>query len=356
MVQLLNNRVKFKPNKQKAFIDSACKKLNCNSLKGLANSLDMSYFTLRKYHQERLLMPSILVHKLCKISDIKQDSLGIIETLSPNWGAIKGGKIGMSVLIKKYKNKIYSWRMKGNRNSNKLRTKKILVPKLDERLAEFIGAYLGDGTITPYFIRISGDWRYDMPYFNYLSNLVFKLFGINTSITKDKRLRNTAYLVIYSKSICSLLNSNYGILYGDKIRNKTCIPNQILSSKKFSIACLRGLIDTDGSISRRGRGGSQFCIQFTSYNPKLLGQVENIGKEIGIFTYKDINGTGTNSWKNILRYFEVVGSSNLKHIIRFHLRHSENKSIYIKEVPIYLEKDLYRNMRLPFRLGPWSSG
>ena len=67
--------------------------------------------------------------------------------------------------------------------------KKIKIPELDERLAEFIGVYLGDGTLTKYFIRISGDYRYDIPYFNYLKDLIYKLFGVNATITKDKKYK-----------------------------------------------------------------------------------------------------------------------------------------------------------------------
>ena len=75
----------------------------------------------------------------------------------------------------------------------------------------------------------------------------------------------------------------------------------IFKNKELVVACLRGLIDTDGSVSRRGRNGSQFCIQFTSHNKLLLNQVDVIGKKLGIFTFYDRTGTGTNKWKNILK-------------------------------------------------------
>ena len=123
---------------------------------------------------------------------------------------------------------------------------------------------------------------------------------------------------------------------------------EVAENENLTIACLRGLIDTDGSVSRRGRNGSQFCIQFTSHNKPLLKQVNKIGRELGIFTFYDKVGTGTNKWANILRYFEIVGSSNLKHIIRFHLR-TKGKTIYLNELPEYFKKDLYKNLDLPFK-------
>ena len=112
-------------------------------------------------------------------------------------------------------------------------------------------------------------------------------------------------------------------------------------------------MDTDGSVSRRGK---QFCVQFGSNNLLLLKQVNSIGKEWGIFTYISSNETGTNKWENVIKYFRIVGSSNLKHVIRFHLKYNENKTIYVKELQKYLKKDLYTNLNLPYKMGPWSSG
>lgn len=108
-------------------------------------------------------------------------------------------------------------------------------------------------------------------------------------------------------------------------------------------------MDTDGSISRRGRNGSQFCIQFTSHNKELLEQVDEIGKELKIFTFHNKTGAGTNKWENIIKYFRVIGSSNLRHIVRFNERLNGN-TIYQKDARKYYEKDLYKNINLPFRI------
>lgn len=250
-----------------------------------------------------------------------------------------------------YKLKLPLWRSKAGKKIAGKNIKEISYPKLCEGLSEFIGAYLGDGTMTEYFIRISGDFRCDLPYFRYLSDLIFNLFSVKASIVKEKS-RNTAYLLISSKRICSFLTKNYG----DKIKNNVGIPKKIVSSRKLAMACLRGLVDTDGSVSRRGRKGSQFCVQFTSYNRKLLKQVYSIGKRLGVFTYITGNETGTNKWENVLKYFSLVGSSNLRHIVRFNLKLEQDRVIYQKDVPPYYEKNLYRRVDLPFKMVPWSSG
>jgi hypothetical protein len=47
-----------------------------------------------------------------------------------------------------------------------------------------------------------------------------------------------------------------------------------------------------------------------------------------------------------------VLSSGKRYIIRFHLKHLHNKMIYAQEVPKYIEKSLYTEMKLPFKMGP----
>jgi hypothetical protein len=348
----MEERVLFINGGQRKFIKTVKEKLEVSSIRGLLQfGFEVPYSTLKNYYNEINLLPKSFFLDLCHISKLDPRKLNI-KYLKNNWGQVIGGKRGMATLQKKYSEEIKKWQKLGSLNSPRIGSsncKKVNLPLLDEKLAEFIGAYLGDGTITPYQIKIAGDTRYDSYYYLYLSNLVFDLFGISPKIHNIKG-RNTSELVICSKKICSFLNKNFGIKYGAKIRNQTKIPFQILNNKKFTLSCLRGLIDTDGSISRRGRKGSQFCIQFTNHNKTLLNQVIKIGRELGIFTFSSQTGTGTNKWVNIERYFRIVGSSNLKHIIRFHLRKFENKTIYRKDLLSYFKQDLYNGLDLPFKL------
>jgi len=348
----MEQRVLFKKGKQRDFILLVKYNLNCTSIRSISQfGLEVPYSTFKNYYHETTLMPKSLFDNLCHLAKISPEKLDV-KFLEGNWGCIKAGKKGMDALMKKYPNKIKEWRKKGMKNSpviGKGNMKKIKIPLLNEQLAEFIGVYLGDGTINEYQIRISGDYRYDLPYYNYLSKIIFELFGIWPSIHKEKN-RNTALLLISSKNICSLLNKKFEIKYGHKIKNKTIIPKQILNDERLSIACLRGLIDTDGYVGRRGRDGSQFCIQFGSHNKYLLEQVYNLGKKLNIFTFCDNVGCGTNKWGNIEKYFKIVGSSNLRHIIRFHLRKFENKTIYQNEVKDYYEQSFYKDLVLPFKI------
>jgi|APSaa5957512622_1039677.scaffolds.fasta_scaffold33538_1 hypothetical protein len=333
--------------KSREFFDRVLKNSGLENLKVLSKKTGISYSTLKKYCGEYLLMPRSTFQILCNTGDIGETSFNY-KIKDGDWGQIKGGKRGIEVLMQKYKEEIPSWRKKAIQNSSLRRTKKIKTPPMSEALAEFIGIHLGDGSMTKHFIRISGDYRYDIPYFEYISNLVKKLFGIEVQILKDPRPINTGLVLIRSKEICSLLNKRYNIPFGNKILNGAKIPSEIMEDKELSLACLRGLIDTDGTVSRRGTKGKQFCVEFRAHNKILLSQVNEITKKNNLFTHFYETCAGTNSWNNILAYFKFVGSSNLRHIVRFNERVSGN-TIYQKDVLDYYKKDLYKNINLPFK-------
>lgn len=348
-----DRRVKLSSGKQRELILNLGEKFG--SIRKLAQELVIPYSTMKNYSLEVSFLPENLFERIVDLSQINKSELDF-SYLQGNWGQLIGGRAGMVALEKKYPDKIKVWRMQAMKKAIETgkhygysNMKQIKYPGFDEKLAEFIGAYLGDGTLTKYFVKISGDCRYDFLYYEYLSKLVFELFGIRTVIRKESD-RNTNGLIVQSKNVCTFLHDRFGLEYGHKIRNKTVIPEQILESRKLTIACLRGLIDTDGSVSRRGRGGSQFCIQFTAHNKFLLSQVIEIGKKLGLFTFVDKTGTGTNKWDNIVKYFRLVGSSNMKHIVRFHLR-SKGNTIYRSELPKYFRQSFYRNLNLPYKEG-----
>ena len=344
----MDQRVKFVKGKQREFLDYVRERAMVSSLRGILQiGFDVSYSALKKYYNEKLLLPKSFFDNLCHIAKIDSKIMDV-KYLESSWGQSNGGKKGSACLLKKYPEKIKEWRKLANKNSVTSNLKPIKIPELNEKLAEFIGAYLGDGTLTPYFVRITGDSRYDMSYHVYLAKLVFELFGLKSSIKKEKD-SNTLNFRVYSGKLCSLLNKKYKLSYGDKIRNQTKIPSEIMQDRNLSIACLRGLMDTDGSISRRGRNGDQFCLQFTNHNKTLLDQVIFLGDKLEVFTFFAKDGVGTNSWDKVLRYFTIVGSSNLKHVIRFDLR-LKGTRIYAKDIEKYLEQDLYKDLILPFKL------
>lgn len=221
-------------------------------------------------------------------------------------------------------------------------TKNIKLPKeLTADLAEFIGAYLGDGTLTSYFIRISGDKQHDKPYFKYLTKLTHKLFSLNCTQRSENKT-NQLYLEIRSKRLCDFLKDRFELRPGNKLKTGNKIPAEIMNNPELSAACLRGLIDTDGCIGKDGRA---FTVRFCSHSQHLFNQVYKIGINLGVFSFKTKREIGTRSWPKINRYFKIVGSSNLRHIIRYN-EYAKGNAIYKQDLIEYYSK--YNKTNLPF--------
>ncbi|PIU76027.1 hypothetical protein COS75_01250 [Candidatus Pacearchaeota archaeon CG06_land_8_20_14_3_00_35_12] len=253
-----------------------------------------------------------------------------------------GGKIGIRSMQSKYKDKLQLWRKKGGKSLAKYSVpKKIKMPQLNEELAEFIGVYLGDGTLTKYFIRIFGDKRYDLHYFNYLSSLVYSITSIQPKIRIEKG-RNLLILDIGSKLFCDYLKKEFGFKDGCKIRNKLVIPEKIIQRKELVFSCLRGLIDTDGSVSK---DGETLCIRFRSHNPLIIEQLAKLNEQLNIFTFQYKTVIGTRNINKIDSFFKTIGSSNLSNIIRYC---EFKKGNLIKKEEVLKYADLYKKVRIPY--------
>jgi len=339
-------RILFETGEQKKFIESSCEKMKM-SLKKLSREISenikISYSSMKKYRREELLLPVNVANEIKKLSKINWEEFKCKNILNPNWGQIKGGIKGYKTLLKKYSNKIETWRRIGI-NKSKIWTKNlknIENPKKDENLAEFIGICLGDGTLTKYFVRISLNFRNEQPFAKYVSELCKTIFGIYPKLRKDNR-GDTLYLTVYSIKVCKFLNKICKLPYGSKLKNKAKIPDFILKDLKLSLSCLRGLVDTDGTIYK---GGS---VYFYSNNKKLLLQVEEIENKIRIFSSVNEFAVKTSSWNNTLLYFRKVGSSNLKNIVKFIKKLEENSSLYVEDTIKYFDE--YENLKLPYKL------
>jgi len=335
-------KVKFEGNKQKLFLSNIIE--DEKSLKDFHNKnskrLKVSYSALKQYARGDRLLSERLLRDICEMKKIPYPEKDL-SYLPSTWGASKGGKLGMATLQRKYSDKLNLWRSKGGKASGiSWNTKKIKIPELDEDLAEFIGICLGDGTLTEYFLRIFGNLKYDVPHLEYISKRIQTLFGI----TPRLRIRNNLLILeTSSKKMCQFLHEEYGLPYGSKITNKAAIPPGIIENRKLSLACLRGLMDTDGGVCKRG---NQISLNFTSRDSTLLEQAWNIGKPF--FSYNDGEDVGTNSFKKIIEYFKVVGSSNLKNIVCFSERYKNNKYLYRREGVEYYSR--YGGVSLPYKL------
>lgn len=207
--------------------------------------------------------------------------------------------------------------------------KKIEIPNKSQKLAEFVGIMLGDGCVTEcysnekrqhfYAARVSGHSEDDFIYLTqYVANLMNELFRSTPSYYK-LRHEKEINLCFNGIEIVRFLNS-IGLKSGNKKENNQGIPDWIFEKKEYMVSCLRGLIDTDGSVCPiTGRDYSN--IWFKSSIPKLRENFSLIVNRLGI---KTTNWSGKHTpqiyicRKNMIRkYFKEVGFNNPKHINRF---------------------------------------
>src|SRR3989344_2163624 len=140
-----------------------------------------------------------------------------------------------------------------------------------------------------YSLTITGHKIQDKHYLSkYIINLINILFNYRCSLNELQN-SNGLYIRVYGKRLVEFFGS-IGFRYGNKILNAQSIPNWILSNKDYLKACLRGLVDTDGSIHYIAKNNRNLRITFTSYIPNLLEDVRRSFLKLGFYPSKVIKG------------------------------------------------------------------
>ena len=176
-----------------------------------------------------------------------------------------------------------------------------------------------------YLIEIAGDSSKDFDYHsNHIKNIIQKLFNIKPNF-RTRNDQNTLYTQIISKRIFGLLESK-GMPRGRKSNLK--VPDWIKNDYAYSIAFVRGLFDTDGSLILRKR--KQNSVSWGFKDEKLTLELKSILEELGYFVAynkeKRLDKRGfisvmyvirINRKKHIQRFVSEVGSSNPYKIRKF---------------------------------------
>jgi len=200
--------------------------------------------------------------------------------------------------------------------------KQVQLPPESEKLAELVGIMLGDGNLqelrskgqTFYQLRIACHVRDDLDYYqNYIIPLLNDLFLIKASVYYEKH--KAAVQVYTSKKVIIKFLIKKGLKPGNKIANGVTIPSWILKNDRFLKACVRGLIDTDGSIYLAGKW-VQIC--FKNLNTVLLTDLRAALIKLGFYTSKITwNKIYISRKYDIQKYYKEIGFSNLKHRRRY---------------------------------------
>lgn len=185
------------------------------------------------------------------------------------------------------------------------------IPPYSERLAEFIGILLGDGSLNYYQVTVTLGTK-ELNYALFISSLMDEIFDVQSRILISRR---TNYRVVYfgsRKIVLWLLDM--GLAY-NKVVAQVAIPSWCFNNIDYMKAALRGLIDTDGSIYALRSGaqisltnrsipllkGAQAMLQYLGYSPSRISCYK-------IYLTKKAD---------LLRYFNEIGFHNQKHIQRF---------------------------------------
>lgn len=199
--------------------------------------------------------------------------------------------------------------------------KKITYPKRSKELAEFFGVILGDGGIPSGLqLTISFNKEKDEHYAEYLGRAIKKLFGLQHHISARKNC-NGADVVVSSASLIDFLLKQ-GLVKGNKVKNQVDVPCWIQKKSEYRIACVRGLMDTDGGFywhryRSRGREYEYLKLCFTNASRPLLNFMYAALRKLGIRAYLNGIHVSVYALDELKKYFFMVGSHNPKHIAKF---------------------------------------
>lgn len=209
--------------------------------------------------------------------------------------------------------------------------KAIQQPRKSVLLSELIGIVLGDGCLSnPFQVGISFNSESDAEYGLYLQKLFAKLFGITATIQLCPGTKGGC-VVASSRALVEYLQK-LGLSNGNKVALQVGVPDWIWARADYQRACLRGLMDTDGSIygyTHRVYGHTyrHHALCFTNRSRPLLTAVTRFLAWQGFQPRVRPFQVYLNRRQEIIRYFRIVGSSNSKHLLRFKYALREMKKI-----------------------------
>ena len=321
----INDRIIFQKGDQAKFI-LACKVKLDFSWVNIARKLEISTRTVRDWSKENNRMSYVMALKLSKIAKTPlprkirilkwKDHMRMIGKIGGDIQYDKNGSIGNE------KNRKQAWlrwwKEKGvNMNNPIFIRKKIKIPEQTVQLAEFVGIMIGDGSINDYTVKITLDSFSDKDYVVYVVKLIIKLFDIVPLVRKHNKFR-ALDVIIQSRNLVEFC-VGIGLKKGNKIKQNADIPFWIKDNKQFSIACVRGLVDTDGCLFKHTYVVNKKIynynkIAFTNKCPLVLRSMYEILIKLGFHVRitKDGNDVRIDRQEEVSKYLSIIGTSNPK--------------------------------------------
>lgn len=325
----IKKRIKFIKGEQKKFLSRVEESF---SVQEIATWCEKSERTIRDWRREKFLIDEDSLLIICKKA--KEEYPKNTNKIDSYWYAKKGATMGWIAVCKKYgsfpkneEKRMSAWRKwwkeegKFSETNAIGKRKSISIPQKSIKLAEFVGIMIGDGSITNYQIQISMSSIVDKDYALYVKKLIEELFQVPVSVIFLSS-SNVIKLVVSRKSLVEYCQK-IGLKKGNKINAGLSVPQWIYEEKKYQVACLRGIMDTDGCIYNEIHRYKNKTYKYkrwnvTSASKELRKDVARILKNLRI-SFKERNQRSLQIEKRdeIKKYFKEVGSNNPKHITRY---------------------------------------
>lgn len=317
------DRLLFTKGELRNFIITVEAKLGLGSGQ-LADLVSISGRTVRDWKREKFNPSKDTLLELSKLSGVPLPKYRILPQY---WYVSKGASLGGKQRYKLYgplgtikdrsRGGKSSWDKRRNNPELWVKyTNIIKEPEESKDLAEFIGIMLGDGGITHFQCSVYLNSEIDKEFAYYVKNLMSKLFGIIPRIYVHKK-HKVCRVSVSSVNLVKYLASK-GLCIGDKVRAQVGVPSWVLLNPEYIKACIRGLIDTDGSliIHRYRIKGKEYSYPKISFSNKSEPLLEFIYWGLSQFglnpkrTYR--SEVWLHSQNDVRRYLEVIGVSNYK--------------------------------------------
>ncbi len=185
---------------------------------------------------------------------------------------------------------------------------------------------IGDGCLSKYFASyerrvlyvtlLTGNSLKENEYQLYLSNILSKLFDVNCKPRIRRNSSNTTILQTSTKRVFDWFIEN-GFPVGKK--DGIVIPKKLLGLPKNKLnKIIRGIFDTDGCISARKDENYRYPYIFISSSSIVLReQIKDILRQQKIPAYVHKDTVVVRGIKNFNKWFELIGSSNLRNLKRY---------------------------------------
>lgn len=225
-------------------------------------------------------------------------------------------------------------------NSQKFNKSEVPCFKM-EKLAEFVGIMLGDGSIGVYdtkagnkikkhkVVKVTLDSR-NIQYITHVSGLMRELLRVEPKL-HFKKNENTVDIRTFKREVLDYVLNEIGLNLSPKWNNMK-IPEKFMKRELYP-HLLRGLFDTDGSVTIFNNTGILYPrIEIRICPSPAQEQFIRIVDELG-FKYKIQNlergkiKIRISGKKELQKWFDIVGSNN---------------SYYVKRAKPFLNGNLYK--------------